>query len=428
MASRAKNGGAGDGVQVTRLANGLTVATDTMPHVDTVSLGVWANVGARNETADINGVAHLLEHMAFKGTERRSARQIAEEIEAVGGHLNAYTSREQTAFYAKVLAGDAALAVDIVADILQHSVFDPEELARERAVVLQEIGQAEDTPDDIVFDHFQEAAFPDQPMGWPILGRAEIVQGLSRQAIGGYMKRHYAPEKLILAAAGRVDHDRLVEQAAAFDSLPQAQASEAAPARYLGSEHREERDLEQVHVVLGFDGIAYADPDYHAASVYSTLVGGGMSSRLFQEVREKRGLVYSIYSFASSYTDGGLFGIYAGTGESEVEELSPVVCDELVKVADSLDEGELARARAQLKAGILMARESTGSRCEQLAQQLLVYGRPVPTAETVARIDAVGASEVARVARRLLLSAPTLAAIGPLGRLEPLERIADRLQ
>jgi predicted Zn-dependent peptidase len=265
-------------------------------------------------------------------------------------------------------------------------------------------------------------------MGWPILGRAEIVQSLTRDAIGGYLRRHYAPQRLILAAAGKIDHDRLVELAHAFDGLPATDGHVAAPARYIGGEHREERDLEQVHVVLGFDGIAYNDPDYYAASVYSMLLGGGMSSRLFQEVREKRGLVYSIYSFASSYTDGGLFGIYAGTGESEVEELVPVVCDELAKIADTLNADEIARARAQLKAGILMARESTGSRCEQLAQQLLVYGRPMPPQETVAKIDAVGAAEVARVARRLLASRPTLAAIGPLGRLEPLARIADRLQ
>lgn len=415
------------GVQVTRLPNGLTVATDAMPGVETVSLGVWAAVGARNETREVNGVAHLLEHMAFKGTERRSARAIAEEIEAVGGHLNAYTSREQTAFYAKVLAEDVPLAVDIIADILQHSVFDPEELARERAVVLQEIGQAEDTPDDIIFDLFQEAAYPGQPMGWPILGRAEIVRNLSREAIGGYMRRHYAPRRLILAAAGRIDHERLVELAAAFDSLPGRDIGSPVPAAYRGGEHREDRDLEQVHVVLGFDGLAYADPDYHAASVYSTLIGGGMSSRLFQEVREKRGLVYSIYSFSSSYTDGGLFGIYAGTGESEVAELMPVVCDELVKSADTIEPQEVARARAQLKAGILMARESTGSRCEQLAQQLIVYGRPIPPEETVGKIDAVGTEDVARVARRILGSPPTLAALGPLGRLEPLERIAQRL-
>lgn len=418
----------GGGVRVTRLANGLTVATDAMPAVETVSLGVWAAVGARNETEEINGVAHLLEHMAFKGTERRSARAIAEEIEAVGGHLNAYTSRENTAFYAKVLADDVPLAVDIVADILQNSVFDPEELARERTVVLQEIGQAEDTPDDIIFDHFQEAAYPAQPMGWPILGRAEIVQSLTRDAIGSYLRRHYAPERLILAAAGRIDHDRLVALASAFDGLPKGGGQAAAPARYRGGEHREGRDLEQVHLVLGFAGIAYGDPDYYAASVYSMLLGGGMSSRLFQEVREKRGLVYSIYSFASSYTDGGLFGIYAGTGESEVEELVPVVCDELVGVADTLNADEIARARAQLKAGILMARESTGSRCEQLAQQLLIYGRPLPPEEIVARIDAVGRGEVAGVARRILSSPPTLAAIGPIGRLEPLERIRRRLQ
>ena len=418
----------GGGVRVTRLANGLTVATDTMPSVETVSIGVWAGVGARNETAEVNGVAHLLEHMAFKGTERRSARAIAEEIEAVGGHLNAYTSRENTAFYAKVLADDTALAVDIIADILQHSMFDPEELARERAVVLQEIGQAEDTPDDIIFDLFQEAAFPDQPMGWPILGRAEIVQSITRDAISGYLKRHYAPERLILAAAGRVDHDRLGELAGAFDSLTATPGLDAAPTRYRGGEHRVERDLEQVHVVLGFDGVPYGGPDYYAASVYSMLLGGGMSSRLFQEVREKRGLVYSIYSFASSYTDGGLFGIYAGTGESEVAELVPVICDELVQVADSLNEDEIVRARAQLKAGILMARESTGSRSEHLAQQLLIYGRPLPPDEIVAHIDAVGRAEIAAIARRILASRPTLAAIGPLGLLEPLDQIASRLQ
>jgi predicted Zn-dependent peptidase len=417
-----------DTVRVTTLPNGFRVATDRMDSVETTSLGVWTGIGTRNEPAEHNGVAHLLEHMAFKGTKRRSARDIVVEIEDVGGFLNAYTGREQTAYYAKVLAEDTPLVVDILADILQNSVFDADELTRERAVVLQEIGQAEDTPDDIVFDQFQEAAFPGQPMGWPILGRAEIVQSLTRDAIGGYLRRHYAPQRLILAAAGKIDHDRLVELAHAFDGLPATDGHVAAPARYIGGEHREERDLEQVHVVLGFDGIAYNDPDYYAASVYSMLLGGGMSSRLFQEVREKRGLVYSIYSFASSYTDGGLFGIYAGTGESEVEELVPVVCDELAKIADTLNADEIARARAQLKAGILMARESTGSRCEQLAQQLLVYGRPMPPQETVAKIDAVGAAEVARVARRLLASRPTLAAIGPLGRLEPLARIADRLQ
>ncbi|HXU58326.1 MAG TPA: pitrilysin family protein, partial [Verrucomicrobiae bacterium] len=350
-------------IRVTRLANGFTIASDRMESVETVSLGVWADVGTRNEPAEINGVSHLLEHMAFKGTERRSARAIAEEIEAVGGHLNAYTAREQTAYYAKILSADLPLAVDIIGDILQHSTFDAEELARERAVVLQEIGQAEDTPDDIIFDHFQEVAFPDQPMGWPVLGRTEIIGRLPRDVVAHYLESRYRPERMIVSAAGNIDHDRLVDLAARLlDRLPTGAEPGSEAAVYKGGEHREDRDLEQVNVVLGFSGVSYHDPDYYAAAVLSQLLGGGMSSRLFQEVREKRGLVYSIHTFSSSYSDAGLFGIYAGTGENEVAELMPLVCDELVKLADILEDEELVRARAQLRAGLLMSRESTGSR------------------------------------------------------------------
>ncbi|MEX2010105.1 MAG: pitrilysin family protein, partial [Dongiaceae bacterium] len=416
------------GVRVTTLDNGLRIATDEMAAVETASLGVWAGVGTRNETAEVNGVAHLLEHMAFKGTDRRSARDIAEEIEAVGGHLNAYTAREQTAYYAKVLAEDAPLAIDIIADILQHSTFDETELARERAVVLQEIGQAEDTPDDIVFDHFQATAYPDQAIGRPVLGRAEIVGAMSRDAVAGYMRRHYGSGRMVLAAAGRVDHDQLVGLAtAAFRDLPATADVVAEPALYRGGEFRETRDLEQVHLVLGFDGIGYRDPDYYAAAVLSTLLGGGMSSRLFQEIREKRGLVYSIYTFTSAFTDGGLFGIYAGTGESEAAELLPLVCEELAKLPATLDAEEVRRARVQLKAGTLMSRESTGARCEQLAQQLLVYGRPLPLSEVVGRIDAVSDADVVRVMRRLSASAPTLTALGPIERVEALGAVAERL-
>jgi predicted Zn-dependent peptidase len=366
--------------------------------------------------------------MAFKGTETRSARAIAEEIEAVGGQINAYTSRENTAYYAKLLAEDAPLGIDILADILQHSVFDPEELARERAVVLQEIGQAEDTPDDIIFDRFQETAFPDQAIGRPVLGSAETVGEMSADAIRGYMRRHYGAGQLVLAAAGRVEHDRLVELAArAFDSLPTLAAERPEPAAYAGGDFREDRDLEQAHIVLGFPGVEHSDPDYYAVSVYSTLLGGGMSSRLFQEIREKRGLVYSIYSFASSYQDGGLFGVYAGTGEAEAAELLPLVCDELAKVGDTLTEEEVHRARAQIRAGLLMSRESTGARCELLAQQLLIFGRPLPPAEIVGRIEAVDLAAVARVARRIVGGAPTLAAIGPVDRVEALASVRRRL-
>ena len=418
-----------DDVRITRLANGLTVATDLMPGIETASLGVWVGVGTRHEPHEINGVAHLLEHMAFKGTRRRSARDISVEIESVGGHLNAYTSRENTAYYARVLADDVPLAVDILADILQHSTFDEGELDRERAVVLQEIGQAEDTPDDVVFDYFQATAYPAQALGRPVLGTAEIVGGLSREAIRGYMRRHYTGDQLFLVAAGKVDHDRLVALAqTAFTELPAATLAPAEPAHYVGGDFRQERDLEQTHIVFGLPGVGYKDPDYYASTVYSTLLGGGMSSRLFQEIREKRGLVYSIYSFASSYVDGGLFGIYAGTGAAEVAELVPIVCAEVAKVGDEVEVEEVRRARAQLKAGILMARESPSSRCEQLAQQLLVYGRAMSMDEVIARVDGVDIEQVARVAKRVLAGPLTLTALGPVDHLEPYAAIAARLR
>ena len=414
-------------VRVSQLANGLTVASDTMETVETVSLGAWVGVGTRHEPAEINGVAHLLEHMAFKGTERRSARDIAEEIEAVGGHLNAYTSRESTAYYAKVLAEDAPLAVDIIADILQHPTFDEEELVRERAVVLQEIGQALDTPDDSIFDRFQETAYPGQAIGRPVLGTSEIVAAIDRATLQGYMNRHYGTDSMVLAAAGKIEHERFLALVGeAFDSLVRDGTGKPEPASYQGGDYREARELEQVHVLLGFESVSYLDKDYYTTSVLSTLFGGGMSSRLFQEVRERRGLVYSIYSFHSSYHDGGLFGIYAGTGEDEVEELIPVVCDELSKLSAQVAEEEVARARTQLKASLLMSLEHSGARCEQLAQQILVYGRPLAVDEIVGRIEAVDIAGVRRMADRLAAGRPTLASLGPVGRVESFDRVVAR--
>ncbi|MBV9829819.1 MAG: insulinase family protein, partial [Alphaproteobacteria bacterium] len=304
--------------QLATLSNGLRIVTDNIPTVDTVSLGLWVDVGTRHEAPEINGVAHFLEHMAFKGTERRTARDIAEEIEAVGGHLNAYTSRESTAYYAKVLKDDMPLALDILSDILLHSTFDPGELERERTVILQEIGQANDTPDDIIFDQFQERAFPDQAMGRPVLGAPEIIRRLKREAVIGYLRDHYGAARMVLSAAGNLDHERLVALAERlFAELPAERPLATEPARYGGGDAREERELEQLHLVIGFPGVPLGDPDYYAALVLSTAFGGGMSSRLFQEVREQRGLVYAIHSFAHSYRDSGLFGIYAGTGEEE---------------------------------------------------------------------------------------------------------------
>jgi predicted Zn-dependent peptidase len=415
-------------IELSRLQNGLQIATDRFETVDTVSLGIWVDVGTRHEPAEINGVAHFLEHMAFKGTERRTALAIAEEIEAVGGHLNAYTSRESTAYYAKVLKEDVPLALDILADILQHSTFEPEELERERTVILQEIGQANDTPDDIIFDHFQECAYPDQAMGRPVLGRPEIIRRLGREEVTAYLRDHYGARRMVLAAAGNLDHDRIAGLAEKLlAGMPAERPIMTEPAHYTGGERREERDLEQLHLVLGFPGLKLEDPDFYAGSVLTTAFGGGMSSRLFQEIRERRGLVYTIHCFGHSYRDGGLFGIYAGTGEEEAAELVPALCEETRKLEDGLTPVELKRAKSQLKAGLLMSLESTSTRCEQLAQHLLIHGTPFDPAEIVHRIEAVDDAAIRRVVARWRDGPPTLTALGPLSRLEGFDRVQARL-
>jgi predicted Zn-dependent peptidase len=417
-----------DAIQLTRLPSGLTVVTERMDRVETVSFGAYVATGSRHEREEENGVSHFLEHMAFKGTERRSAAAIAEEIEAVGGHINAYTAREQTAYYVKVLKEDTALAADIIGDILTHSTFEPEELERERGVILQEIGQANDTPDDIIFDHFQEAAFPSQPLGRPVLGSEDGIKAMPRTMLTAYMKRHYAHANMVVAAAGNLQHGAIVDLVTQhFSDLPADMPPAMPGARYRGGEFREDRDLDQVHIVLGFPSVGFGDRDYYPTLLLSTLLGGGMSSRLFQEVREKRGLVYSIYSFSAPYADGGLFGIYAGTGESEAEELMPVTLEELRKVQSEVTEAELARARAQVKASLLMSLESTGSRCEQLARQMQVFGRVVPTQETVAKINAVTPDDIQRAAARHFRATPTLATMGPAARVPKLESIVETL-
>jgi predicted Zn-dependent peptidase len=417
-----------DAIRVTRLPSGLIVVTEHMERVETVSLGAYVATGTRHETEAENGVSHFLEHMAFKGTERRTAAEIAEEVENVGGHINAYTAREQTAYYVKLLKEDIALGADIIGDILTHSTFAPEEMERERGVILQEIGQANDTPDDIIFDHFQETAFPAQPMGRPVLGTEAGIRGMPRDTLTGYMRRHYAAGNVVVAAAGNLDHDRVLDLVGRhFADLPTHVPPALAAGAYHGGEFREGRELDQVHIVLGFPSVPYADPDYYPVLLLSTLLGGGMSSRLFQEIREKRGLVYSIYSFTAPYLDTGLFGVYAGTGEKEAEELVPVTLAELVAVQNGVSEAELSRARAQVKASLLMSLESTGSRCEQLARQLQVFGRLIPVAETVAKLNAVTVADVQRAAARVFRAAPTLATMGPADGVPGLGSIVDRL-
>ena len=417
-----------DTIEVTRLDNGLTIITERMDRVETVSFGAYVSIGTRDETAANNGVSHFLEHMAFKGTERRSAAQIAEDIENVGGYINAYTARETTAYYVKLLKNDLALGVDIIGDILTHSTFLDAEIERERGVILQEIGQANDTPDDIIFDQFQERAFPEQPMGRPTLGSEDLVSSMTRDTLMSYMREHYTTHNITIAAAGNLQHQDVVDLVKEhFRDLPSHQTPRPRAAAYEGGELRTTRELDQAHLVMGFPSVSYLHPDHYAVMILSTLLGGGMSSRLFQEIRERRGLVYSVYSFASPFSDSGLFGLYAGTGEDQAAELVPVMIDELKRLQDGLSEAELSRARAQLKSSLLMSLESTGSRCEQLARQIQVHNRPVPTSETVAKIDAVTEADILRVAQTIFSGTPTFTAIGPVGTMPSLEDITARL-
>ncbi len=416
-------------IRITTLDNGLRVVTDSNDSVETISCGAWLNVGTRHETKEINGIAHMLEHMAFKGTKRRSAVQIAEEIESVGGYLNAYTAREVTAYYARCLKGDLSLAVDLVADILQHSTFDPVEFEREQGVILQEIGQSNDTPDDVVFDYFQETCYPDQPMGWPILGTEDVIRSLTPQNVNAYMQSHYSLHNMVFSAAGNVSHDTLVDLCKQhFTVMPRERALTVVPSRYAGGEFRQEKDLEQVHILLGFEGVPFKDDNYYAMLVYSTLLGGGMSSRLFQEIREKRGLVYTIQANTSSYRDSGIFQIYAGTGEKEVAELVPVMCDELKKTTLDLTDDEIKRAKAQLKAGLMMGLESTSNRCERIANQMLIYGKTLTSESVCQAIDAVDKSHLIKAANTLLKSPPSLTSLGPITHMPTLESVTSYLR
>jgi predicted Zn-dependent peptidase len=415
-------------VDVTRLANGLTIATDRIEGVESAALGVWVGTGARAETKETNGVAHLLEHMAFKGTAKRSAVEIASEIESVGGHLNAYTSREVTAYYARVLKEDSPLALDILGDILLNSAFDPVELDRERDVILQEIGQANDTPEDVAHDAFQQAAYPNQPVGRPILGEPDIIRTIQREAVVDYMAGRYKPGAMVVSASGAVDHGRFVDMATKiFGDLPAGSPSEPEAARYQGGEKRIQKDSEQAHVFFGLPGPQFGADDYYAAHVFSALFGGGMSSRLFQEVREKRGLCYSIYSYMSAMTDSGMFSVYAGTDGAQAGKALEVVIDELKSVAGGAGADETNRAKAQLRASLLMSRESTSTRAEQLAQQLLIHGRPLTTDEVRAHVDAVDPAAVSAIAAKVLAGRATLALVGPIDGAPSVEALEARM-
>lgn len=381
--------------------NGMRVLTETIPHALSASIGIWVENGSRYEKPQENGVSHFIEHLLFKGTARRTAAQIAEEIDAVGGVLNAFTGKEYTCYYARVLGEDVPLAVDILADIFLNSLFNPEDVERERQVVLQEISQAEDTPDDLIHDLFNLNFWQGHSLALPIFGSVETVNRIDRELMLTFMDEHYRAQRVFIAAAGKIDHDRLVEQCERLFSAVKRDGHKVPvtppQSRRVIAYH--ERPLEQVHICIGTPGVSYSHPLRYAAYVMNTALGGGMSSRLFQEVREKRGRVYTIHSFMSSYLDCGYFAVYAGTSAEWAQEVIEVTLGELARVArEGLAPAELARAKSQLKGNLLLSLESTDSRMNRLAHNEIYFGRQISIDEIAQRIEKVTADEIVELA------------------------------
>jgi predicted Zn-dependent peptidase len=397
----------------TTLDNGIRIVSHEMPEHRSVSLGIWVESGSRHEAEPQNGISHFIEHLLFKGTERRSAAQIAEEMDAVGGVINAFTSKEHTCYYAKVLDENLPLAIDLLTDIFLHSTFDAEEIERERSVILQEISQSEDTPDDYVHDLFSLDFFRTHPIGRPICGRQETVSGFQREDFLKFFKSRYRPRRVLVSAAGNFRHDGLVSDIAArlgsvTDALDGEQAlhleGETVPTMGSGV-FSHVKPLEQVHLCLGVAGIHQAHPKRYVAYVLNTLLGGGMSSRLFQEIREKRGKAYSVYSFSTSYKDIGYLGVYAGTSVDSTEEVVELILKELQKLAaGEITEEELRRTQGQLVGSMILGLESTDSWMSHVARNEIYFGKTVTTEEICQRIRAVSRDEVVDLADALFRS------------------------
>jgi predicted Zn-dependent peptidase len=415
-------------VELSRLANGLTVVTHRMPHLESVALGVWFEAGSRSEAPQEHGISHLLEHMAFKGTATRGARDIAETIEAVGGDMNAATSVDHTGYYVRLLKEHTELGIDILGDILCHSAFDAQELAREQHVIVQEIGAAHDDPEDFAFDLFQEAAYPDQPIGRTILGSPETVRAFTPADLRRFLSLHYRGARAVLSAAGNLDHDRIVAWAERhLAELPAEAPPAPAPGIYRGGRRVEDRALQEVQLLLGFEGLAFRDADLYAARLLAGILGGGMASRLFQEVREAHGLCYAIHAFDWPFADSGIFGIHAAAGEADVGRLVSVVLDQLKRIDGGVQAAELARAKAQLRAALLMNLESPAGRAGQMARHVLIHGRPLDLEEIVERVESVSARQVGELARRIFATPATVAGVGPAGALPEPEAITRQL-
>ena len=415
-------------VQITTLANGLTVVTHHMPHIETAAIGIWVKAGARDELPEENGIAHFLEHMAFKGTTRRTAQGIAEEIENVGGEINAATGMETTTYYARVMKEDWRMALDILADIFTESVLDEDEMERERDVILQEIAAAKDQPDDLVFDLSQAASFGDHPLGRSILGPASLIETMSRDQMLAWRDRNYWASRMVVCAAGNIDHQAFAKETEKqFGHMERGSAPQRQSPVFASGASIEQKPLDQTHIVLGFPAPNYRDPRIYQLQVLSSALGGGMSSRLFQEVREKRGLCYSVFAFGTSYEDVGQLGVYAATSPEHTPELIDVTADVMLSMGRKVSDKEIARAKAQLKTSLVMNLESASSRADQIARQYLAFGEVPDVSTLVKRIEAVAAENVRELAYDIFSSSrPSLSAVGQLSSLASYSDIAAR--
>ncbi|MBV8066545.1 MAG: insulinase family protein [Candidatus Eremiobacteraeota bacterium] len=402
----------------TTLSNGLRVITERMPSVRSATVGIWADVGSAVERPHQRGISHLIEHMLFKGTHRRSARQIAETMDGVGGNLNAFTDKETTCYYAKVIDRHVPLALDVLADMFLHAAFEPQELAKEHKVILEEIKMYDDSPDDLIHDVFLQTMWRGSNLGDPTIGFAETVVRVTPEDLRAHMRAHYSPNCVIVAAAGNVDHSLFVEtvaeQFAGFEgncAFPQPESPTLTPATNVRY-----KDSEQAYIVLGTRGVDVRDERRYAASLLDTVLGGGMSSRLFQEIREQRGLVYSVYSFQASYRAAGLFGVYAGTSPENVQACIDVIVEQFARVRNEpIGDEELDLAKEHVKGNLTLSLESTSSRMIRLGRNELALGREVTTEEIESRIDSVTPEQVQAVAQELLVDENLgLCIIGPV--------------
>ncbi len=402
-------------INLTTFDNGFRIATDSMRDVETISVSLAIGVGSRFEDEERQaGISHFLEHMAFKGTEKRVALDIAKEVEMVGAMMNAYTSKEVTVYYIVALKENLELAIDILSDILQNSTFAEEEVEKERGVILQELANAEDTPDDIVFDYYYETLYKNQPLGRPIIGNKQTISSFQKKDFNEYINTKYNAGNMVLAIAGNVDHEKAVSLANNyFNKLNKKQDVKPLPSFYTGGEFiKPNKELTQVKYVSGFEGFKFEDDKKYALKIANNILGGGMSSRLFQEVREKRGLCYTVSSFENSFSDSGIFGVYAGTSPESLNELQVVIEEELAKITQHIEEEEIRKTMTQIKAELLMSLESTSSRSQKLASNILRFGRYVPHEEVIESFAKVNEKMIKDVMNEVLSSKKTLVIYG----------------